>query len=186
VSRKDPVDTRTRILAAAEGLSCEVGPARMSIEAVAARAGVSKGGLLYHFPTKHDLLRALVQEHVDGMRRAMADGVCCGAAPLAQARAYLRVVREKLLESAAPPGLFAAIAEDPEFIAPIRAFRKAMLDEVFRRCPDPAAGTVVFLACEGMIFGKLTDPQACDRGELGRVLATLDRLLEGELATAEG
>src|SRR5687767_14471935 len=43
---------RERILEAAERVVGDVGAARMTLEGVAQAAGVSKGGLLYHFPTK--------------------------------------------------------------------------------------------------------------------------------------
>jgi AcrR family transcriptional regulator len=177
LARRETSETRARILLAAEDLSCEIGPAHMSIEAVASRAGVSKGGLLYHFPTKHALLRALVTEHVEGLLRATAarGGDC--AAPLAQARAYLSVMREKLAGGGARPGLFAAIAEDPEFIAPMRAFRAKML-AIFRRCPNPDLATVVFLATEGMVFAKLTDPTAAEGSNAGETFATLERMLD--------
>ena len=52
---------RQRILAAADELSRDLGPANLSLDAVAQRAGVSKGGLLYHFPSKARLLKALVE-----------------------------------------------------------------------------------------------------------------------------
>ena len=48
---------RDKILAAAEELARVAGPGNLSLDAVAARAGVSKGGLLYHFPTKAKLLK---------------------------------------------------------------------------------------------------------------------------------
>ncbi|PTE20023.1 TetR/AcrR family transcriptional regulator, partial [Cereibacter changlensis JA139] len=48
--KKTAQATRRRLLDAADQLSRTVGPARLSLEAVAAEAGVSKGGLLYHFP----------------------------------------------------------------------------------------------------------------------------------------
>lgn len=176
MARKETSETRARILVAAEDLSCEAGPAHMSIEAVASRAGVSKGGFLYHFPTKQALLRALVSEHVNGLRHATEARAGCDATPLVQARAYLAVIREKLDGAGARPGLFAAIAEDPEFIAPMREFRAAML-EVFRRCPNPDLAIIVFLATEGMVFARLTDPAACAGQDCGRAFETLELLL---------
>jgi AcrR family transcriptional regulator len=178
---RDLKDTRQRILAAAEDLSCETGPARVSLEAVAARAGVSKGGLLYHFPSKHHLLRALVADHVDEIRRAMdrlAPGARDSGAPLAIARAYVAVVREEIAEGGPPPaGVFAAIAEDPEFIAPLREFR-AELRKAFLGCPDPGRASVVFLACEGLVHERLTDPNAPDPGDRDAVFSTLEAMLE--------
>lgn len=176
MARNDSRDTRARILVAAERLSRENGPAHVSIEAVAARAGVSKGGFLYHFPTKQALLRALVNEHVDGLRRAMA--ARGGDTPLAKARAYLAVMQGMLAEAGAQPGLFAAIADDPEFIAPVRAFRAAVLEEVFARCPNPDLAIVAFLASEGLVFARLTDPLAPVGPDLARTFETLGRMLD--------
>jgi AcrR family transcriptional regulator len=179
---RDRKDTRRRLLAAAEELSCESGPGRISLEAVAARAGVSKGGLLYHFPTKHELLRALVAEHVEEIRQAM-DGVAPGARasgdPLKIARAYLDVTHRELSEACPPPaGVFAAIAEDPEFIAPLRVFRAELLG-AFRQCPNPVRATIVFLACQGLVHERLTDPGATDPASLDSLFAELHRMLEG-------
>ncbi len=169
--------TRERILAAAEALSCEVGPARISIEAVASRAGVSKGGLLYHFPNKHLLLRALIADHVAATRRAMEALAPAGSGPIHVARAYLQVTRDKLSASKAPPGIFAAIAEDPEFVAPLRAFREEMRLQVFGRCPDPKRAQVVFLAAEGLVHSMLTDPQAYDPVASEGAFETLEAML---------
>ena len=176
-------DTRTRIIAAAEELTCEAGAANLALDAVAARAGVSKGGLLYHFPSKHALLRALVAGHVDQIKREM-DGVAPGCleagSPPTVARAYLSVMREKLCAGDPPPaGIFAAIAEDPEFIAPLRELRAWLLQEVFQRCPDPARATIAFLTCEGLVHLKLTDAQSLDGTLCAEVFDSLEPLLEG-------
>ncbi len=184
MTKQRPPETRARILAAAEALSCEMGPTHVSIEAVAARAGVSKGGLLYHFPTKHDLLRAIVAEHVEGMRRALQGDAASAVSPVETARAYLRIIRAKLDHANPPVGLFAAIAEDPEFIAPLRDFRQSMLRDVFGRCPDPALAAVAYLACEGLLHIRLTDPQAHDPVERERVFVALDQLLAAPASVA--
>lgn len=53
-------DTRTEILRALREVLTESGPKGATLEAVAARAGVSKGGLLYHFGTKEALFEGLL------------------------------------------------------------------------------------------------------------------------------
>lgn len=79
--------TRERILDALEAVIAAHGTAGTTLEAVAAEAGVSKGGLLYHFGTKEALftgllerLRRLAEEDVaqwtsspDGLVRAYLD-----------------------------------------------------------------------------------------------------------------
>lgn len=44
-----------------EALLIEVGERAATLDAVAKRAGVSKGGLLYHFPSKEALITALLE-----------------------------------------------------------------------------------------------------------------------------
>ncbi|MFE3289880.1 TetR/AcrR family transcriptional regulator [Rhodococcus sp. NPDC059234] len=53
--------TRDRILDALERLLLERGLSQVTLEAVAAEAGVSKGGLLYHFRSKDALLAGMVR-----------------------------------------------------------------------------------------------------------------------------
>lgn len=51
--------SRDRILEAYEDLLAAEGERFATVEAVAAKAGVSKGGLLYHFPAKEQLAAAM-------------------------------------------------------------------------------------------------------------------------------
>src|SRR3954471_11173426 len=57
--------TRERILDAAAELVSEVGSGRLTLDAVAERAGLSKGGLLYNFPTKEALLQGMVERLIN-------------------------------------------------------------------------------------------------------------------------
>ena len=57
-------DTRERILRAAMKVAARQGSGNVSLDAVAAEAGVSKGGLLYHFPNKIALMRGIVATFV--------------------------------------------------------------------------------------------------------------------------
>ncbi|MFB7720645.1 TetR/AcrR family transcriptional regulator [Nocardia sp. NPDC056100] len=58
---RDPAGTRNRILDALETLLLDKGMSQVTLESVAAAAGVSKGGLLYHFKSKDALLAGLVR-----------------------------------------------------------------------------------------------------------------------------
>lgn len=55
------MSTRERILDSYRDLLLEHGGAGVTLEAVAERAGISKGGLLYHFPAKAMLLVGLTE-----------------------------------------------------------------------------------------------------------------------------
>jgi AcrR family transcriptional regulator len=78
---------RDRVLDAYEALLIDAGPAAATLDAVAAAAGVSKGGLLYHFASK-DALAAGLLDRLRGRSRADADAV--RTAPEGAAAYYLR------------------------------------------------------------------------------------------------
>lgn len=72
-----PPAARAKVLDAYISLLCEEGDRAATLDATAARAGVSKGGLLYHFASKEALADAVIaasEEHVardiEEMRRS--------------------------------------------------------------------------------------------------------------------
>jgi AcrR family transcriptional regulator len=58
--KRAPLETKDRLLHAATEFIATSGAANLTLDAVAAAAGISKGGLLHHFPTKHALLRGVI------------------------------------------------------------------------------------------------------------------------------
>jgi AcrR family transcriptional regulator len=58
-------DTRAKLLEAAGAVIRRDGAQALTLDAVAAQAGVSKGGLLYHFASKRELLDGLVERWLD-------------------------------------------------------------------------------------------------------------------------
>ena len=63
--------SRKKILAAAADLARQSGPVRFSLDAVARHPGVSKGGLLYNFPTKAKLMQGLVEDYLGEFEEAL-------------------------------------------------------------------------------------------------------------------
>ncbi|WP_308188312.1 TetR/AcrR family transcriptional regulator [Nocardia australiensis] len=70
--------TRDRILDALETLLLEKGMSQVTLESVAAAAGVSKGGLLYHFKSKDALLAGLVRRLTERAEQQLSDAVAKG------------------------------------------------------------------------------------------------------------
>ncbi len=71
-------NTRDRILDALETLLLEKGMSQVTLENVAATAGVSKGGLLYHFKSKDALLAGLVRRLSERAEQQLGDAVAKG------------------------------------------------------------------------------------------------------------
>ena len=78
---------RDRVLDAYETLLIEAGPAAATLDAVAAGAGVSKGGLLYHFASKDALAAGLLDRLQE---RSAADAEAIRTAPDGAVAYYVR------------------------------------------------------------------------------------------------
>jgi AcrR family transcriptional regulator len=76
--RADAARNRARVLAAAERLFAERGAAGVSMEDVAAAAGVGKGTLYRRYPDRAALAAALLDEH----ERRLQERLLSGAPPL--------------------------------------------------------------------------------------------------------
>ena len=76
--RADAAQNRRKVLAAAEALFARCGPANVTMDAVAAEAGVGKGTLFRRFGDRASLARAVVSEHESQFQ----DELIRGAAPL--------------------------------------------------------------------------------------------------------
>ena len=68
-----PVDTRWRILEAAMHLFWEKGYGSTSVADILARAGVNSGSLYHFFPGKQDLLIAVLDTYIGGIRQMLLE-----------------------------------------------------------------------------------------------------------------
>ena len=148
-------NSREKILAAAAEVAREAGPGSLSLDAVAHRAGVSKGGLLYNFPSKAKLMQSLVETYITAFERDIDAAVEKGESLLS---VFVRLSAEACADDEAPASwIFSAIAEDPDFLEPVRQHRRRLLERMKAGTPDAAHLLVTFFAMEGLRSMKLFD-----------------------------
>jgi len=172
-------DTRRRILDAAQELSRCSGTVHLSLDAVAAKAGVSKGGLLYHFPSKALLMEALVEDFLGRYDAALSAEERTGQ-PDSAIRAYLSQFRaERDRGKPASSGLLAALAEDPDMLAPVRRREADFLARIRATASDPELATLAFLAIHGIRAMELLNIKVLERADEDALLDTLAERLTG-------
>lgn len=171
--------TRRKILTAAAEIAQEAGPGNMSLDAVAARAGVSKGGLLYHFPTKTKLFQAVVANFIESFDEALVQRKEAKAGKSdALLEAYLELFIEDHDSRRPPPsGLLAALAQDPDFLAPVRQYNRAVLDRICQTSSDPAMALVVYLAIQGVRAMNLLDMDVLSDAEFDEAATRLKQIV---------
>ncbi|MET0714529.1 MAG: TetR/AcrR family transcriptional regulator [Mycetocola sp.] len=176
-----PGSTRDRILVAYEDLLIESGERGATLDAVAARAGVSKGGLLYHFGSKDALaggflirLRHLAEEDVSVMRSAPAGVVDYFIRTSVNAGTEL----DRALIAAAR----LAQTSDPRASETLAAIRTLWLDVVIEAVGDPVAARAILLISDGLYYNSALmgmgtpDPADVSDEGLHKLIAMIERL----------
>jgi AcrR family transcriptional regulator len=144
---------RQRVLEAAERVVTEVGAARLTLDAVSQAAGVSKGGLLYHFPSKESLLTALAQRYVDSMRGCVdtAKDSLHADDPARDLKAcVLGVLGSDPRLKAMGAVLLATAANDLTLLEVIRARIAEQSSELSGSSVDFTQASIVLLAIDGL------------------------------------
>ncbi len=144
---------RERVIEAAERVVAEVGAARLTLDAVAHAAGVSKGGLLYHFPSKESLLVALSHRYVDSIhgcidsaRTKVAEG------PAQELKACVQgILGSDQCMRAMSAVLLATAANDLKLLEVIRERMAEHMQEL-STSSDFARAAIVALAVDGLMM----------------------------------
>ena len=172
--------TRNAALEAALTVIARDGPARLTLDAIAREAGISKGGLMHQFRTKHAVLKALLERQRAYFKNYAQQyiakvGPCVSQPSLAVQIATLREAGIKR-----HPVMFAiigALAEDPGLLSINREHDLANTDAIKAESDDPQLALLRKAAAQGLaltaIFGMSTLSEK-ERMEL------FDRLLDDE------
>lgn len=150
------VNSKEKILNSAERVALRDGVAHLTLEAVAEEAGLSKGGVLYNFPTKDDLIRGMVDRLIQQTDAEVARLTAVDPEPKGRLlRAYLGVT---FPEDGSPSArinqvaavLLSAILTNPDLLEPARRHfqttQKALLNDGL----DESVIHIVRLAADGL------------------------------------
>lgn len=142
---------KERILDSYEEILIEQGPGGITLEAVAAHAGVSKGGLLYHFGSKEAL--------VDGMMERLAtlsdeDIERARKAPEGVVLYYLRTaITDATMQKPLHRTTMATIRillNEPRVADVVKTYNKKVHDMISENVDDPLTAELVILVGDGL------------------------------------
>lgn len=148
-----PPRARENVLDAYERIVIAEGERAATLDATAKAAGVSKGGLLYHFASKDDLavallarLDALVDDDVERMKTA-PEGVVAY---------YLRtsIALDDPLDRALTAASRLAQGGHPDAVDMLRDARRRWAETIAPRVRDEAALDLVMLLSDGLYYNN--------------------------------
>ncbi|MBB4955787.1 AcrR family transcriptional regulator [Agrobacterium vitis] len=153
MGRHQTID-RTRILEAADRVIEKVGIGKLTIDAVAKEAEVSKGGVLYAYGTKDALIEAMVERvNID------FDALCTLATseneghPQVAALAHVEAYRKsdpKMGGRAA--ALLSSLVREPHYRAPIKDYYSDLMAKIDTTTAEGRRARVAILAAEGLFW----------------------------------
>ncbi|HWR49825.1 MAG TPA: TetR/AcrR family transcriptional regulator [Bryobacteraceae bacterium] len=154
--------SKDRILDAAETIVLRDGVARLTMDAVAQETQMSKGGVMYHFPSKEDLIRGMIGRmhylFASEVARLKAKDPC----PIGRTlRAMLNTtfpehpgeVRSRIDRITA--ALVAAIATNPLLLEGTNAYSHELEAEILNDGLDPVVAMVIHMASDGIWMSQL-------------------------------
>ncbi|GAB6930616.1 TetR/AcrR family transcriptional regulator [Paenibacillus sp. JCM 10914] len=135
----------------------EMGASHLTLDAVAREAGVSKGGLLYHFPTKESLIQAALEDFLDRFDSdTVAETTSSTTLHNGWAQAYLKKTFEISKDDLEMSfGILAAASSNPDLLEPMRQRYLAWHSRMIAECEDPIEATIARLAADGIFFCEL-------------------------------
>jgi len=179
-------DARTRILDAVERIVVARGVGGLTLEAAAREAGVSKGGLLYHFGSKEALLTGLIDRLTTFMSGEYDAGVA--RQPEGPGRAARAQIAWAFGEADCFPGedrhdraaavFLAAFHHDPALLDPMRAVMAQMKAALLADGIPPGNAMAILTATDGLFMSHLFGLYPMEQAELAALRGTLEQLLQ--------
>ncbi len=170
------------IIDAAEAVVIEAGASHMTLDAVAAKAGVSKGGLLHHFPNKVALLVAMVERqikmHQDARKKILRN---IPKGPCRELKSFIIAAQNRNpLHNRLGASMSAAVSHDPRLNEPIR---KVVRDNYMKFTASDIGfekAAIVALAVDGMRLQEMLSISPFNEEQRARILDELLRLVDNQ------
>ncbi len=180
--RRSAGETRDLIFGACGRILQRDGLTSLTLDAVAEEAGLSKGGLLYHFPSKVELIEALFQHHID---RFNAHLQCLVQTEDQGPGGWLRAYAKASIAEITDPdnaslfaSLFAAGERYPTVLEIMRRSYAEWQQQVEASGLDPAVALLVRLAVDGFWFTEMYQYAPLTVAQRTAVLDEILRLTE--------
>lgn len=176
--KKQPALVRRQLLRVAARLASEQGIAAVTLDAVSGASGVSKGGLLHHFPNKNALLDALFDRLLEGLDADIEEIMRSDPLPHGRfTRGYLGAVarlRERPAESSDWAQVTIALLAEPRLRQRWHDWVR-MRSEEYVGTDSSVDALIVRLAVDGLWLADMIESHGMDDATRQ---ALIDRLIE--------
>jgi AcrR family transcriptional regulator len=173
-------NARQRLLQVAQEIVTDAGSAHITLDQVSAKAGVSKGGLLYHFPTKEALIQALIKSYIDNFYAAISRELARQPkGPLREIKAHIAAgIRRNAKTKRLGAALLLAAAYNPKLLAPTREDFKQTFHRYDAAGKNSGRAAEIALACDGLHVLELLGLMPFDERRRAEMFRHMLRLVD--------
>jgi AcrR family transcriptional regulator len=178
---KSGEQTRQALLDSANRIVQERGVENLTLDLIAQLAGVSKGGLLYHFPSKEALIKGMIQNYLDRFTSDFNTAAQQGnrQAPGRWTRAYLLTTFEDNQRSPRmSSGLLAAVATNPALLSPLQETFEKWVQQLDDDGIDPSVAQIIRLAVDGLWLVELFGLAPPSPGMREKIFQAINNLID--------
>lgn len=167
------------LLKAAHNVVVRDGVTRLTLDLVAREAGVSKGAVLYYFPTKNALIAQMMQTWMDCHQQEwQAEIERQPEGPGRKTRAILSLMRAPdAMQGRGGAGMLAAIANDPELLSVLRERVGQWKSQLEDDGLDPILTQLVRFVLDGVKFSEIMGINPPDNETRQRLVSYLNQLI---------
>jgi len=179
--------SKESILDAAERVIMRQGMANTTIEGVAAEAGISKGGLFYHFTSKKDMLMQLMdryERNFTAMRRDIYEALPESPTRFLKAT-VLACVHDPARKEHGNISSVLSLLDDVDMRQRVFEMKLRIFEEVARESQSPEKAMLALFATDGLWLTELFGKEVISRELLDKVIAQLLHLIDAEGVSVE-
>lgn len=147
-------NSREAILDAAQKVAVEKGAGKVSLDSVAKEAGLTKGGVLYNFPSKEALISGMLERLMTTYTPRVTDysaTLADQANPTLQS--VFHVIREREeVDHNIPMAILAAAAHNLELLKPLRDEMAVRHTQICNEASSSDEATLLWAAGEGLML----------------------------------
>lgn len=174
------------ILDAAEAVVARDGAAKLTLDAVAIEAGISKASVIYDYKSKQQLIKAVITRCVDKeLNRIHAVTAELGSIPNVAICGLIAAASDAPPDAAraVAVNLGSALAQDNALRSVIEDFYRQIIASVMDTSEEPSKGLLAFLALEGLKALEWHNHYAWSVEDRNHILQGIRRLLDAKAET---
>nr|WP_156278722.1 TetR/AcrR family transcriptional regulator [Paenibacillus sp. NEAU-GSW1] len=170
-------------MSAASSIVNTLGAEKLTLEAVAKQAGMSKGGLLHHFPNKQALVHAMMEHSTVSFISNVTDKVSYATGEGKWTLAYIEATFADAANDCGKEinaAIISSLFSSPDVLGKLQSEYAELQKHIENDGIDPVLATIIRLAADGLWFSEMVGVGELDGDLRHKVIEYLIQMAKNE------